>query len=351
MRPRVLIRSLASVAAVGVGLAAGALHAETITLKVMGQPLATGLIQKNKEEAFFASLAETSGLDIKVEYTPVDVTGIKDTEQLRLLKGGLFDIVSLRMSQISRDEPTILGLDLVGLNPTYEAGRATMTEYADAVDERLQQQFNTKLLGVWPFGPQVLFCKPEIAKLADLAGKKVRVYDQNLAQFVSSVGGTPVPIGFAEVHQSLARGVVDCAITGPSSANSAGWPEVTTHMLPIAFQVALNGYGVNLSTWNRFSPEEQAKLESLFDELVEEIWAYSEYLFEDAVRCNVGADPCETVNKYHLVNVPVSDEDLAIMATAVREVSFPTWAEVCDRTNPGCSELWKQTVGARVGLQ
>ena len=32
--------------------------------------------------------------------------------------------------------------------------------------------------------------------------------------------------------------MTDCAITGPSSANSAGWPEVTTHMLPIAFQVA-----------------------------------------------------------------------------------------------------------------
>ena len=24
---------------------------------------------------------------------------------------------------------------------------------------------------------------------------------------------------------------VDCAVTGPSSANSAGWPEVTTHYL------------------------------------------------------------------------------------------------------------------------
>jgi TRAP-type transport system periplasmic protein len=351
MRTRLLVQTLASVAALGIGLAAGAAQAETITLKVMGQPLATGLIQKNKEQVFFETLAETSGLDVDVQYTPVDVTGIKDTEQLRLLKGGLFDIVSLRMSQISRDEPTILGLDLVGLNPTYDAGRATMAEYAETVDQRLQEQFNTKLLGIWPFGPQVLFCKPEISKLADLAGKKVRVYDQNLAQFVSSVGGTPVPIGFAEVHQSLARGVVDCAITGPSSANSAGWPEVTTHMLPIAFQVALNGYGVNLDTWSKFSPEQQAKLESAFDELVEEIWTYSQYLFEDAVRCNVGEDPCETVKKYELVNVPVTEEDLAIMETAVREVSFPTWAEVCDRTNPGCSESWKQTVGARIGLQ
>jgi len=351
MRSKTTIQALGPVLALGTGLAWAPAGADTVHLKVLGQPLATGLIQKTVEQPFFESLPEESGLDVTVEYTPVDVTGIKDTEELRVLKSGLFDIVSLRLSQVSRDEPTILGLDLVGLNPTYEAGRQTAEEFGDIVAERLAERFNTKLLGIWPFGPQVLFCEPEISKLADLEGKKVRVYDQNLAQFVSSVGGTPVPIGFAEVHQSLARGVVDCAITGPSSANSAGWPEVTTHMLPIAFQVALNGYGINLDTWNSFTPEEQAELERLFDGLIEEIWTYSEHLFDDAVRCNVGKDPCETVKQYDLVEVPVTDEDLEIMASAVRDVSFPTWAEVCDQSNPTCSEDWKQAVGQRIGIE
>jgi TRAP-type C4-dicarboxylate transport system substrate-binding protein len=342
--------TLASLVALGAGLAAGLANADTVDLKVLGQPLATGLIQKNVEQPFFENMAERTGLDVKAEYTPVDVTGIKDTEELRILKSGLFDIVSLRMSQVSRDEPTILGLDLVGLNPTYEAGRTTMEDYEEIVGQRLEERFNTKLLGIWPFGPQVLFCEPEIAKLTDLEGKKVRVYDQNLAQFVSSVGGTPVPIGFAEVQQSLARGVVDCAITGPSSANSAGWPEVTNYMMPIAFQIALNGYGINLDTWNKFSAEEQEKLEQAFDGLTEEIWEYSEHLFEDAVRCNVGEDPCETVKKFDLAEVPVTEEDLEILQNAVREISFPTWAEVCDASNPECSETWKQAVGERIGM-
>ena len=86
-----------------------------------------------------------------------------------------------------------------------------------------------KLLGIWPFGPQILFCKKPITKLADLKGMKVRVYDQNLAKFIEIVGGTPVPVSFSETHQALSLGVVDCAITGPSSANSSDWPEVTTH--------------------------------------------------------------------------------------------------------------------------
>lgn len=340
-------RALTLAAAV---LVAGTASAETYQLKVMGQPVATGLIQKNIEQPFFEDFAGRTGIDAKVEYTPLDVTGIKDTEQLRILKAGLFDIISLRMSQVSRDEPTILGLDLVGLNPDYATGRKTVAAFEDEVDAQLQKKFNTKLLGIWPFGPQVLFCKPEIAKLRDLKGKKVRVYDQNLANFVSSVGGTPVPIGFPDVHQSLARGVVDCAITGPSSANSAGWPEVTNYMLPVAFQLALNGYGINLDAWNRLSAEDQQKLEAAFDQLIQDIWAYSEKLFDDAVRCNVGEDPCETVKKYDLKLVPITDEDRDIIANAVKDISFPTWAAVCDKSNPGCSESWKAEVGPQVGF-
>lgn len=343
-------RNLALMLTAALLATAGTAVAQTYDLKVMGQPIATGLIQKNIEQPFFENFAERTGIDAKVDYKPMDVTGIKDTEQLRVLKAGLFDIISLRMSQVSRDAPTILGLDLVGLNPDYATGRKTVAAFEAIVDEQLQKKFNTKLLGVWPFGPQVLFCKPEITKLTDLKGKKVRVYDQNLAKFVSSVGGTPVPIGFPEVHQSLARGVVDCAITGPSSANSAGWPEVTNYMLPVAFQLALNGYGINLDSWNKFSAEDQQKLEAGFDKLVEEIWVYSKVLFDDAVRCNVGEDPCETVKKYSLKEVPITDEDRKIIQNAVRDVSFPTWAEVCDKVNPTCSSSWKETVGKLIGF-
>ena len=324
---------------------------EKITLKVIGQPLATGLIQKNKEQPFFETLAAKTGLPIEVDYKPIDTIGIKDTEQLRVMKAGLFEMASLRMSQNSRDEPTILGLDLVGLNPDYKTGKAVADAYAPILDQRLQKQFGVKLLGVWPFGPQVIFCKPQIGKLGDLKGLKVRVYDQNLAKFVESLGGTPVPIPFAEVHQSLSLGVVDCAITGPSSANSAGWPEVTTHYLPIGMQIALNGYGVTLSSWKKLKPDQQAKLQAAFDELLADIWKYSEELFLDASNCNVGKDPCTTGKKFKMVNVPVTPAALDIVKKAVRDISSPVWAEVCDKSNPGCSAAWNKAVGPVIGMK
>jgi TRAP-type C4-dicarboxylate transport system substrate-binding protein len=337
---------------VGLALAASPVYAqEKLRFKMIGQPLATGLIQKTKEQPFFESFAQKSGLPVDIDYKPVDTLGIKDTEQLRVMKAGLFEMASLRMSQNSRDEPTILGLDLVGLNPDYKTGAAVAKAYADILDQRLQKQFGVKLLGIWPFGPQVLFCKKPIAKLADVKGLKVRVYDQNLAKFFESLGATPVPIAFAETHQSLSLGVVDCAVTGPSSANSAGWPEVSTHYLPIGFQIALNAYAMNINSWNKLKPDQQAKLAAAFKQLENDIWTYSKELFDDAVRCNVGKEPCTTVKKFKMTDVPVKEADLKMVQDAISTVSFPAWSEVCNKSFAGCGETWKKLVGPIAGVK
>lgn len=321
------------------------------TYKVIGQPAATGLVQKNKEKPFFDNFAERTGLPINADYKSVDQLGIKDTEQLRIMKAGLFDIVSLRVSQNSRDEPTLLGLDLVGVSPDYATARKVYEAYFDTLDERLQKQFQIKLLGAWPFGPQILFCKKPIGELADLKGMKVRVYDQNLAKFIESVGGVPVPLGFTEVHQALSLGVVDCAITGPSSANSSGWPEVTTHQYPLGFQMAVNGYAISMKAWNKLTPEEQDKMLAAFKELTDDIWTYSEELTQDAMNCNAGQEPCLNGKKFNLTSVPVSDKDQETLRSAVQAISVPTWAEICDKANPQCSANWKNTVGKVVGIQ
>ena len=347
------LRATTSDPLVFMAMAAAAHADERITFKVIGQPAATGLIQKNKEKPFFDEFAKRTGLPIDADYKSIDSLGIKDTEQLRVMKAGLFDIVSLRVSQNSRDEPTLLGLDLVGAAPDYETARKVYEAYADTLDQRLQKNFQVKLLGIWPFGPQILFCKKPISRLSDLKGMKVRVYDQNLAKFIGSVGGTPVPLSFSEVHQSLSRsrGVVDCAITGPSSANSSNWPEVTTHQYPLGFQMALNGYAITLKAWNRLNAEQKLKMQSAFKTLTDDIWVYSKELAQDALNCNAGKDPCTTGKKFSLVNVPVQPEDVATLRKAVAAVSLPTWAEICDKANPGCSDAWKKTAGKAVGIQ
>ncbi|MFA7665689.1 MAG: TRAP transporter substrate-binding protein [Burkholderiaceae bacterium] len=330
---------------------AGLAQAQVTKLRVAGNLLATGLILQHKEQPFFENFNQISGLNFEIDYKPMDALGIKDTEGLRTLRSGLFDIVSLRLAQVSRDEPFFLGLDLVGLNPDYETVRKVMDAYREPFDKRLQQRFNAKLLALWPFGPQVLFCKPEISGLADLKGKKVRVYDQSLAVFIEQLGGIPVTLAFGETQQGLQRGVVDCAITGASSANSAGWPEVSDYFMPIGFQSAVQAYAINLGTWNKMSADQQQKLMAAFDKLEKDIFAYSKELFDDALRCNVGKEPCTTVKKFSMKEVPVSEADKALVREAVSKVSFPAWAEVCERTYKGCGDIWKNALGDVTGIK
>lgn len=327
-----------------------AVQAQDLSLRVMGQPVGSGLIQQQKEQPFFENFAERTGIDATVEYLPVDVSGVPDTDGLRVIRNGLFDIVSIRGPQVSRDAPSILGLDLVGLNGNFEAGRRHVEAFLPVVDARLQERFNAKLLGMWPAGPQVLFCEPEVTGLADLKGLKVRVGDQSAANFVNGLGAAGVPMPFGEVQQSLSRGVVDCAITGPSSANSAGWPEATKTVLPLALQLAMNGYAINLDTWNKMTPEQQQALETGIVGLVDEIWAFSEELYTDAMNCNTGQEPCERGAKYDLKTVEVTEGDLETVKNALSAASLPVWAEQCNAVFPDCEQKWRDTVGKELGL-
>jgi len=345
-----MIRTAVSVMIVAL-LALPAWGQQPIKLRVAGNLLATGLIQKNKEQPFFENLAKHTGLPLEVDYKPMDVVGVKDVDGLRVLKSGLFDVMTLRIAQVSRDEPFLLGLDLVGLNTDYEVAKKVVAAYWDPMDKRLQERHGAKLMGLWPFGPQTVFCKIPITGLADFKGKKVRVYDQQLAKFIEKIGGIPVTIPFGETVQALERGVTDCAVTGPSSANSAGWPEVTTHFMPLGFQIAVNGYAINLARWNAFTPDQRARFTKAFKMLEDDVWAYSKELFDDAVRCNVGQEPCTTVKKYSLKMVPVQPADQKMISDALATVSLPLFSEVCDKSYPGCTAAWTKALGPITGIK
>lgn len=325
--------------------------ADKLNLKVMGMPSSTGKIAKDIEQPFFEQLEKHAGFPISASYVPLESTGVKEFDQLRVLRSGLFDVVALRLGQVSRDEPTILGMDLVGLNTDYKVARGVVDAYKPVLDARLQKRFNAKLLGVWPFGPQMIFCKPEISGLTDLKGKKVRILDGVMAKFMEKLGATPVTMAFGEVSQGLKLGTIDCAVTGPSSANSAGWPESATHAYPLGLQVAVQGYAINLATWNKLSADQKSKLEKAFDDLDKRIWAYSEELWTDGLRCNVGQEPCTTGRKYDMKLVPVKPSDLQLVKDALGEIALPAWSEICDKQNPSCTADWKKTVGAKVGVK
>jgi|TARA_B100000315_G_C14524993_1_gene563391 hypothetical protein len=73
--------------------------------------------------------------------------------------------------------------------------------------------------------PQVIWCRVAITGLTDLKGKKVRVFNKTMTDFMQAIGASAASMAFAEVVPALHRGVVDCAVTGTMSGFTAGWPE------------------------------------------------------------------------------------------------------------------------------
>ncbi|MBE0531423.1 MAG: TRAP transporter substrate-binding protein [Rhodospirillales bacterium] len=330
------------------GLASAALAAE---LRVAGNFSGNKKHVDGVERPFFDGLAKETGLDLKVNYNPMDMLGIKAPDALRLLKAGAFDVMSVQTGMASRDDPFFEGLDIAGVAPDMAALRKVVDAYRDEFDQRLQKKFNAKVLTLWPFGPQVLYCNASVKSLDDLKGKKVRTFTSSMAQVIESLGGTSITLQFPEVYPSLQKGVADCAVTAPTAGNSANWPEVSANLLTLALSGSVQGHFMNLDTWKKLGPDGQKKMMAAFKAMEEQMWNLAVSVNDDAVACNTGAASCKEHTKFNMTLVETSPAMLARVKETAVNVTVPQWAALCNKVDPACSATWNKTAGSAVGIQ
>ena len=314
----------------------------------------SGLVSTHKyhialERKFYKSLADKTGIDLKVNYNPLDVLGVSMKDTLRLARKGTFDIVESTAGEAARDDPFLEGLDLIGVSPSLETLKTAVDAYRDVFSKRVEKKFNAKVLALWPYGPQVFYCKPKISGLKDFKGLKIRTYTPSMSALVQAVGGTPVALSFKEVYTGLQRGIADCAITSPTSGNTGNWPEVTTHYFPLGISWSINAHFMNLDTWKKFSSAQQTKLTDAFREFEGDFWNLAKNNTGDADSCNVGG-PCKNYKKFKMTLVKPTKEDEAILAKASSSAVLPTWAKSCKNVEPNCVKIWNDTVGNARGL-
>lgn len=317
---------------------------DRIAIDVVGQPALTGPVQYKLEQPFFEQLAKITGLPLEIQYRTIDTLGIRDDHQLKLLKSGALQLVSLRFLQNASAEPTLLGVDLPGLVTDFPAARAVVEAYGPVLDRELREHFNAKLLGIWPFGPQIFFCRSAIAGLNDIRGRKIRVGNANFSPLVTTLGGTAIVIPFDDVKEALRSGLVYCAITSATSGNYAGWTEHTSYYYPLGMQMGLNGYVVSLKLWNALSSAQQQALVEAFRKHIETIWSYAAAANDDASSCIVGG-ACRDGKPARLALVKPSPADYQLISAIAYDTTFNDWAARCDATHPGCSAEWLERVG------
>ncbi|OYX86036.1 MAG: ABC transporter substrate-binding protein [Azorhizobium sp. 32-67-21] len=333
---------------------AGLIAASTLAMAQTPLRVAGNFSQNTKqvdiERAFFLGLPQSSGVNLAVNYNPMDVVGVKAPDALRMLRGGSFDVMSVQIGMASRDDPFFEGVDLIGVATDMPTLRKVVDAYRQAFDERLQTKFNAKVLTLWPFGPQVFYCNKEIKGLEDLKGLKVRSFTPSMSAMLESLGATPVTLQFSEVYPALQRGVASCGVTSPTSGNTGNWPEVTSYLLPLSVSGSVQGHFMNLDTWNKLPKAQQDALMAQFKALENQLWDLAITANEDAVACNTGADTCKTHKKFNMKLVTITDADRAKIKAVTESTVLPIWKKTCNAVDATCTDTWNKTAGAAVGL-
>lgn len=284
---------------------------------------------------------------ITADITPLDQMGIDDKTMLRLLRLGVMDFAGMDISKMAGDDPRFEGCDLAGLTLDADRARAACEAWRPVIDRQMQRNWNSKLLAFGGNPPQVFWCRDVIGGLADLRGKKIRVFNVTMRDFLQGIGATAVSMAFAEVVPALNSGVVDCAVTGTLSGNTARWPEVTKSIYPMSLGWSINVLAVNLATWNRLEPRVQQFLLEQVKAYEDKMWQTLKAAAAQADNCNFGRGPCTMGRQASMVEVPVKPEEAEVHKRLVEGAVLANWARRCGAE---CAREWNQTVGRVVGL-
>lgn len=292
------------------------------------------------------TIAAASGGSIIGEIKPQTELGLSGFEIMRLVKNGVFDFAFGLPGYVAAENAIFEGSDLSSLIQDFDTSRAVQDAYFPTMEKAFEEIYNAKLLMLYPFPSQVLYCNTAISGIDDLAGKKIRVYSTTLGDFVEGVGGTSVTVPFAEVVPALEKGVVDCGITGTTSAYNAKWYQVASHAytLRVGFGIAFGA--MNLDKWNSMSDAQQTTLLAEIDKLNEALWADNASQDAVAVACLTSTD-CPT-EPGGMTLVEPADADIMARDKIATDVVLARWAERCGAE---CAANWNETVGPILGLE
>lgn len=307
-------------------------------------------LHKQYEAPFWTdALPAASGGNLNVALTTHDQMGLGVSDIYRLLGEGVYDVGMTVADYAVADAPELEGLDVPMLALTAAEANAMVDAARPMVADIYAERFNSHVLAIAPYPPQVVFCNKPVESLSDLAGLKVRASGRMTAKFLEALGAEGINVSFSEVPGALQKGVVDCAVTGAGSGYSAGWWEVSTHLLPIP----LGGWdfvvtAVNMDKWNSLDAATQelitGKIGSDFEAPA---WASAQGALTNDVACLTGNGACTSGDARGMKLVEVSDADMTNARDILVSEVLPEWA---DRAGPKWTERWNDSVGAVVDV-
>lgn len=295
-------------------------------------------------------LPEASGGKLTANAKPNTELGLSGFEVMRLLKLGAYDAAHAVTSYAAADSPALEGIDLAGVIQDFDQYREAIKAYTPVIAREVSQKYNSKLLMLYTFPSQQLWCnvkgKSEL-HLSDLKGKKIRTYSKTLGDFIEGLGASAVTIAFAEVVPALQRGVADCGITGTAPAYNAKWWQVVKTNLRIRLGYAATFMAMNNKVWNGLSKDTQALIQTNAAKVEDEMWKSVKEVDKNGMSCNANG-PCPWGKPGGMTPVEANDADKAQLKTILKDFVVKRWAKRCGAK---CAADWNNSIGKVAGVK
>ncbi len=292
-------------------------------------------------------IADVTAGEIVGEIKPQDELGLRGFEIMHLLKNGVFDFAFGLPAYAMQESEIFEGADLSSLVQHIGVQRKVAAAYFPTLERAFSEKYNAKLMMLYPFPSQMIWCKNPVNSIEDLKGKRIRVFLTTLGDFVEGVGAIPVSVAYHDVPDALAKDRVDCVITGTMSAYTAKLYKLTPYGFTLRVGWGLAFGAININKWNLLSESQQALLQTEISTLTDNMW--QETATEDAIALAcLSVGPCSLGETGNMVLVEPSEADLIKRDKVAADVILPRWAKRC---GPECAANWNRTVGTILHLR
>jgi C4-dicarboxylate-binding protein DctP len=210
----------------------GAAEDKVYTLKWAHVSPASGDKQADEIIETIKKIEEQSEGRLVIEHYPASTLG-NESEIFEGIQLGTIDMGTLSAGSLGGFCPQVLATSTPFLFQSREEAWAFFN--SDTADWLAEQVLDTTGVQVIGWAENGLRCftatKKQIKSPADIKGMKIRTQDNPVTMaMVSSLGGSPQPIAFAELYTALQQGAVDGQENPPSLIYTQGLDEVQPYL-------------------------------------------------------------------------------------------------------------------------
>ena len=187
-----------------------------------------------------------------------------------------------------------------------------------------------------------------IGGLADFKGKKVRVFNNTMRDFLAGVGATAVSMAFAEVVPALSTGVVDCARHRQPLRQHRRLERGDEVALSDVARLEHQRAGRQPQHLEPARPKVQAFLLEQIKAYEDKMWATIKTRPARPTTATPASSPAPWASSRRSTIVAVKPEEAEKHKKLVEGAVLAGWAKRCGAE---CAKEWNETVGKALGLK